>query len=194
MRVLHWAVAPALVIALQATASVTAAAPAAPAAEVTRVFLARHAERMEIPGDNDPPLTFAGRRRAAALGRLLRSANVATVFATQFLRSRATAESVGVATGAPVEVMHSDSSATLARMVRTRFHGRTVVIVGHSDSLPNVVAELGWEGAEATKPWSYEDLGLLELRGDEPPQFVHLHYGGAADTTGMHGAAPAMTR
>jgi phosphohistidine phosphatase SixA len=169
------------------------AAGASPTAgDVTRVFLVRHAERLELAGVPDPPLTLAGSRRAAALGRLLRSADVATVFATQFLRCRATAESVSVATGAPVAVMHSDSSAALARTVRGRFRGRTVVIVGHSDSLPHVLAELGWEGREAVEPWSYDDLGLLELRGDDPPQFVHLHYGGAADTTGTHGVPATM--
>lgn len=191
MRCNHWFLISAIACAVLLD-RVAVAAPAAPA-EVTRVFLARHAERMIIPGEADPPLTAAGMRRSALLGRVLRSANVATVFSTPFLRCRATAESVAVATGAPVEVMHSDSSAALARAVRERFRGRTVVIVGHSDSLPNVAAELGWEGTEALKPWSYEDLGLLELRPDEPPQFVHLHYGGAADTTGMSVPAPAIT-
>jgi len=169
------------------------AAPAA-APEVTRVFLARHAERVIRPGVDDPPLTAAGRRRAVMLGRLLRSVDVARVFTTQFLRSRATAESIGVATGAPVETVHSDSSAALARMVRERFHGRTVVIVGHSDSLPNVMAELGWEGAEAIRGWSYDDLVVLEFRGSEPPQILHLHYGGPADTTDMSSAPPPTSR
>ena len=57
----------------------------------TRVFLARHAESMSIPGNRDAPLTAAGMRRAAALGQVLRSADVAQVFASQFLRSHATA-------------------------------------------------------------------------------------------------------
>jgi len=175
-----------------ALALVLAAPTRAPAATppTTRVFLARHAERMVLPGDADPPLTAAGARRAATLGRLLRGADVAAVFTTQFRRARATADSVAAATHAPVEVVHSDSSAALARIVRTRFAGRTVVIVGHSDSLPHVVAELGWEGAEAVEGWSYDDLNMLEWRGDEPPQLVRLHYGGAADTTGMHGPPP----
>ena len=184
---------PCLVLALAAllAPSPPAAGPApAGASGVTRVFLARHAERLSEPGDTDPPLTAAGRRRAALLGRMLRSADVAAVFATPFARARATAESVSVATGAPVEIMHSDSSAALARVVRERFRGRTVVIIGHSDSLPNVVAELGWEGVEATRAWSYDDLGLLETRPGEPAQFLHLHYGGPADTTGMSGAGP----
>jgi len=173
---------------------VTPAWASAPVTEVTRVFLARHAERMSIPGDKDPPLTAAGARRAALLGRMLRSADVAVVFSTQFKRARESADSVSVATGAPVEVMHSDSSAALARAIRGRFHGRTVVVVGHSDSLPNVAAELGWEGVEATQPWSYDDLCLIEVRAGERPQCVHLHYGGPADTTGMSGSAPAQPR
>jgi broad specificity phosphatase PhoE len=178
---------PALALAAATLAAGSpAVAPAAPAAaEVTRVFLVRHAERMNVPGVADPPLTDAGRRRAALLGRMLRSAHVAQVFSTQFRRAIATAESVSVATGAAVEVVHSDSSAALARTIRQRFHGRTVVVIGHSDSLPNVVAELGWEAAEATQPWSYDDLCLLEARAGEPPQLVHLHYGGPADTTGV---------
>ena len=122
------------------------------------------------------------------LGRMLRSARVAVVFSSQFTRSVATAESVSVATGAPVEIVHSDSSMALARTIRERFHGRTVVIVGHSDSLPHVVAELGWEESEAWEPWSYDDLCLVEVRTGEPPALVHMHYGGPADTTGMSGA------
>ena len=156
---------------------------------VTRVFLVRHAERFATEGDANPTLTPAGSRRAALLGRMLRSAHVAAIFATPFERAKATADSVSAATGAPVDIVHSDSSAQLARIVRERFRGRAVVIVGHSDSLPNVVAELGWEGDEATRPWSYDELCLLELRADEPSQRVHLHYGGPADTTGMSGPA-----
>ena len=175
-----------LLIIAQLCASAASATPPDPP---TRVFLARHAESMSIPGNRDAPLTAAGMRRASALGQVLRSSDVVQVFASQFLRSHATAESVSVATHAPLEVVHSDSSAGLARMIRTRFHGKTVVIVGHSDSLPNVVAELGWEGAEAAERWRYDDLGLLEFRDGGPVQFVHLHYGGPADTTGMQRSA-----
>ena len=190
-RIVRFGLAAGCLLALPGMAGAAGRTPP-PAMAVTHVFLARHAERFAT-GD-DPTLTPAGARRSALLGRMLRSANVTAIFTTQFERAKATADSVSAATGAPVEIVHSDSSARLARIVRERFRGRTVAVIGHSDSLPNVVAELGWEGDEATKPWSYDDLCLLELRGDEPPRLLHLHYGGAADTTGMSGTAMARPR
>ena len=62
------------------------------------IFLVRHAEKAASPvrqvtpamtaAGDDPPLSAAGRERAARLAAILRSAGIAHVFSTEFLRTR----------------------------------------------------------------------------------------------------------
>lgn len=117
----------------------------APAVAQTVVVVVRHAER--APGSGDPPISEAGRARAASLAELLKASNVAAVITTQFQRTRQTAEPLATAMGiTPVVVnaqadlaRHASEIATAAR----QHPGKTVLVVGHSNTVPAIVAALG---------------------------------------------------
>ena len=110
----------------------------------TTIVLVRHAER---PPGTDPDLLPEGRARAADLARTLEHAKVRAIFHTSFKRTRQTAESLSARTGvAMTEVpVAADASAHVADVVSRMlaFKGQTVVYVGHSNTVPAVIAALG---------------------------------------------------
>ncbi len=118
-----------------------AAAQSAP----TVVILVRHAEKAAAPA-NDPPLTDAGVARANSLVALLADANVAAVIATPTVRTRETAKPTAEAHGLTIETVGFAPAALHAKAVADavmKHAGRTVLVVGHSNTVASIVAALG---------------------------------------------------
>lgn len=111
----------------------------------TVVVVVRHAER--APGSGDPPISEIGRARATALAELLKSSNVAAIITTQLLRTRQTAEPLAAALRITPTVVNAQPdlarhAAEVAGAAR-RHAGKTVLVVGHSNTVPAIVAALG---------------------------------------------------
>lgn len=156
-------------------------------AKVTTVFLVRHAERADVPGQ-DPPLSERGRARAEALGRLLQSAGVKAIFTSQFARTQQTAEPLakrlGVGpTAVPLAVKTSNPREVTEESVReltkrVEAHaGGAVLIVGHSNSVPDVIRALGGDTVPKIDEGSYGDLFVVTVYGGGRARVVHLKYG-----------------
>jgi phosphohistidine phosphatase SixA len=154
---------------------------AAVAQESTTVILVRHAERAGTAGDSD--LSSAGRERAAALAAALADARVAGIITTQYRRTRETAEQLARAIGVTPEVMAAgagvttaDHVAAVAARVRTGFAGRTVLVVGHSNTVPAIVAALGGPAPPQMCEAEYSTMFVLTLRADGV-SLVRARYG-----------------
>ncbi len=118
-----------------------AAAQSAP----TVVILVRHAEKAAAPA-NDPPLTDAGVARANSLVALLADANVAAVIATPTVRTRETAKPTAESHGLTIETVGFAPAALHAKAVADavmKHAGKTVLVVGHSNTVASIVAALG---------------------------------------------------
>ncbi|MEO5509047.1 MAG: phosphoglycerate mutase family protein, partial [Longimicrobiales bacterium] len=104
----------------------------------------RHAEA--AGGDpRDPTLSPAGQERAQALLKAMGGAGVAAVFTSQYNRTKQTGEVVATASGTTVTVvpvnrvsLDADADALIARIVHD-YAGRTVLVVGHSNTVPVMV-------------------------------------------------------
>lgn len=106
----------------------------------TVFFLTRHAEK---GSGQDPELLPAGEARARRLAERLKSANVGAVYSTDFQRTKATAGPVAKVHGLPVTVYPADAGAgKLAQEWLRKHRGRTVVVVGHSNTIPRIVNAL----------------------------------------------------
>lgn len=104
--------------------------------------IVRHAEKaMEDPGD--PVLTDAGRQRASALADALADAPVVAVYATEFRRTQQTAAPVAARHGLAVATYDAKQPADAFAARLRRDHARgTVVVVGHSNTVPGIVSAL----------------------------------------------------
>lgn len=126
-----------LVIALLALVGcATARAPAPPA-----TYVMRH---LNTPaGERDPDLLPEGQRAAAALvGWFEREgARPAAIYVSDYKRTRQTAGPL--AQGLGLQLILYDPSDTPALIARVRAEAGPVLIVGHSNTVPEVVAALG---------------------------------------------------
>lgn len=120
------------------------------AADATTVILVRHAEAVS-DGSQDPALSEAGQARAKALAALARDAQVAAVFVTQYRRTKDTAAELKV----PLIETHvergkiAEHAATVAKRIADEYGGKTAVVVGHSNTIPEIVKALS--GASVTE-------------------------------------------
>jgi phosphohistidine phosphatase SixA len=176
-----------LMLLLMAVPAVHAGQPAAPCPEDAGVggaaaagggpvviYLLRHAEK--APGGKDPELTEAGRARAQALAHTLGDAGIDTIHSTDFKRTRDTAAPLAERLGLEVRIYDWDAMAELAAAMRCA--GGRHLVVGHSDTTPELVGLLGGEpGPPIDEPSEYDRLYVVTLGPRAAVTTVLLRYG-----------------
>jgi phosphohistidine phosphatase SixA len=130
------------VAALLLLAATRESRPGAESREPTVLFLLRHAEKATAP-PKDPPLTDTGTARARALADLLGDAGVTHLFASEFARTQQTLAPLAEKCGKPVTVAGAADVAGLAKQLKALPAGSTVVVAGHSNTIPALVRALG---------------------------------------------------
>lgn len=169
-----------LAIACAAGACVTAAPAARGAAESTAIYVVRHAERASST-DPDSPLNEAGVARAHALADALGDAGVDAIITSQFVRTQATAAPLAERLGLPVQVERvSDpegSSQALARRILADHAGKTVLVVGHSNTVPLIVRALGGVEVGPLDDSDYGDIFLVVVRPGAAVATIKTRFG-----------------
>jgi phosphohistidine phosphatase SixA len=176
-----------LAVPLAAQPPATPAAPTARASAATApttVIVVRHAEKADVPG-GDPPLSAAGEARSLALLDALRAAGVQAVVTTQLQRTRLTGAPLARELGIEPEVVPVSGDAAaharqVAEHVLARHAGRTVLVVGHSNTVPAIVAALGAEPVGAIDESVYDDLFVVVRPAEGPARRLHVRYGSAS--------------
>ena len=137
------------------------------------IFLARHAEKAEAAADpKNPELSPAGRARAEALGRMLRDAGVVAIFVSEYTRTQQTAEEVRRASNTPLTIVPAKDVAALIDKLRA-VDGNAVVI-GHSNTLPEIIKALGAEKPVTIDDSEYDNLFIWNANA--PRELVRLRY------------------
>ena len=167
---------------LALSAVLTAGAPpprTAGTAPPTVVILVRHAEKAGQPAQ-DPPLTRDGQRRAAALVEIARGAGVSAIITTQYERTRKTAEPTAAALRITPEVIDTGPLARHAGVVADRIlqhAGGTVLVVGHSNTIPAIIAALGAPEPKELCDNEYDQLFVVVIGDTGPPRLIRSRYG-----------------
>ncbi|HVI58351.1 MAG TPA: histidine phosphatase family protein [Luteimonas sp.] len=119
-----------------------ASTPVPTAAPVLAFVVVRHAEKATDDA-RDPSLSEAGKARAEALAGLLRDRDVVAAYATGFRRTRDTAAPTAVAHAVTITPYDAagPAEAFAARLRREHASG-TVLVVGHSNTVPGIVSAL----------------------------------------------------
>lgn len=160
------------------------------AAQPATVILVRHAERAAEPA-GDPVLTPAGQQRARDLAAALAGAGVSSIITTHLQRTQLTAKPLGDAIGqTPVIVRaggrgHADS---VAAAVMRRPAGETVLVVGHSNTVPAIIAALGGPKMPDLCDAEYSHLYIMQLKAGSAPSLIKASFGApdAADSDGCN--------
>jgi len=180
---IHWNLIPVLLLLL---------AFAVPAFALDTLYLVRHAEKIEPwPADREldsfRPLSPAGIARAEALAERLKDAGIVAAYTSRTTRALATAMPLVNRAHIPVKAddatTHPDEMMPfLEHLVGDHANDRAVLIVGHSNTIPELLLKLG------ATPDCYERIGIkntdgLEIEGYDGLWKVDLKKQGCAAIT-----------
>ena len=143
------------------------------------IFVVRHAERADggaasgqMTASPDPDLSDAGRARAESLATILKDAGVKVIYATEFKRTRQTAEPLARALGIEVTIVSSRDTASLLEKLRGATEN--VLVVGHSNTVPDIVKGLGVTTPVSVADDEYDNLFVVTPAA--PQRYFRLHY------------------
>lgn len=137
----------------------------------TVVIVVRHAEKA-TDDPRDPTLSETGQARARALAKALEHASLDAAYSTQYRRTRLTAEPAAKAAGLDVQVRPIDgrNAATyaddLARDLRALPAGSTALVVGHSNTVPDLVQAISGQAAAPMPETEYDRYTVITLDAD----------------------------
>ena len=159
----------------------------------TTIIFVRHAEKATTPPD-DPDLSAAGRRRVAELTRQLVDADVVAgvdaIYSTPYKRTVETARPLAEALDLPIHRYDPDDNEAVLETILKEHKGKIILVVGHSDTLPTLIADLG--ASKKVPPideMEYDNIYVISIPWFGKTKTIRLRYGepyrGAqdADTT-----------
>lgn len=160
--------------------------PAPDRAATTTIVLVRHAEKAAEPAA-DPPLTAAGEARARLLVDAVAGMPVRAILSTDFARTRATAAPLAARLGLVPEIVDArarDHARLVAEGILAHHRGETVVVVGHSNTVPDIVAALGAPKPTAICDSEYDNLFVVRVPASGPATLERRHYGAPSVVAG----------
>ncbi|MBC7889036.1 MAG: histidine phosphatase family protein [Ferruginibacter sp.] len=152
---------------------------------LTKIFIVRHADRLE--GDD---LSKAGIIRAEELKRVLGRAGIQRIFSTETVRTRKTVKPLAELLHLPTGIYATPLS--LINLIKTNHPGRRIVIVGHSDTVDDLISSCGCTPPQDITPnmpaTQFDNLFLVALRktvvnnqSSWVCELIHMKYGAIAN-------------
>lgn len=132
-------------------------------ADTFHIYICRHAEKA-ASDSKDPPLTAEGERRAQHIATMLKDAGLRQVFSTKYERTRQTAAPAAAQFGLQVQIYDPAAQEAFAR--RLRGHGGNALVVGHSNTVPALVRQLGGSADGEIPETEYSRLYRLTFTDD----------------------------
>ena len=147
-------------------------APLAPAATI---IVVRHAERNGGMAP-DVALSPRGEERARQLATILKDTNIRAVYVTEVRRVQQTAEPTAQQFHLqPIVISQKDVDGLVSRL-QALPDDQTVLVVGHSTTIPSIVERLGGNVPELSDT-EYERLIVVVTKGKGKPTVLTLRYG-----------------
>ena len=138
------------------------------AGEPVFIYLVRHAEKVD--DSRDPDLSEPGKARSDALAAFFAELELDSIYATELKRTQQTVEPTARAKGLPLTIHPARDSSSLAGQLRA-MAGKTVLVSGHSNTVPAIIAALGGPELTITDD-DYDNLYLVVIVDGE----AHLQH------------------
>ena len=149
----------------------------------TTIYIVRHAEK-DRSDPVDPTITAAGRERAKILSQTLRSVPLAAIYATELKRTQETVKPTAERTGIVPKIIERANVEELVARLQNDHAGQSVLVAGHSHSVPGLLAALGVNEKVYLGSADYDRLFVVIHRGGESPLLLRLHYGAFTEGKG----------
>ena len=160
--------------ALLLHAFIVALAPAQTARAQEAIYVVRHAERLDQ--STDSPLSTDGVGRANRLRDMLRDAGVTHIFTTELRRTIETANPLADALRlTPQRLPGADVRPLAARVAALTPHDR-VLVVGHSNTVPELLRALNVTTPVTIGDADFDNLFIVIPQKDAPSVLLRLKY------------------
>lgn len=117
-------------------------------ATTTTIMVMRHGEKAAVPAD-DPGLSHEGEARAErlaeVLGRAPEGQRIEVIFTSELRRTQDMARPLASRLGVPVISMPAGDPGALVERLLDEYRGGRILVVGHSNTVPEIVRRLGGE-------------------------------------------------
>ena len=147
----------------------------------TTIIFVRHAEKATEPAD-DPGLSAAGQRRVAELTRQLVDADVVAgidaIYATDYNRTQETARPIADALDLPINTYDARDSETVLATILKEHKGKIILVVGHSNTVPMLIANLG--ASKKVPPIhesEYDNIYIISIPWFGKTKTIRLRFG-----------------
>jgi broad specificity phosphatase PhoE len=153
--------------------------PSAGADATTTVIVVRHAEKAAEP-KADPPLTEAGAARAETLATELKGMPIKAIFSTGYARTKSTVAPIGAQLGLTTQVVDAkgaEHAKQVAEAALAGHRGETVLVVGHSNTVPDIVAALGAPKPAEICDGEFDNLFIVRVPASGPATVEARKYG-----------------
>jgi broad specificity phosphatase PhoE len=132
----------------------------------TTIVLVRHAEKA-LSTIDDPPLAPEGEQRAERLAQMFGdtagAGHLDAIYVTNTRRSQQTAAPLAARVHlTPIVLPSGDIAATATRLLREH-HGGTVIYLGHSNTLPQLIRELSGTQIEPIPEDDFGEIYVLSV-------------------------------
>jgi 2,3-bisphosphoglycerate-dependent phosphoglycerate mutase len=146
-------------------------------ATTTTVVVVRHAEK-QLGTIDDPPLSPEGEARAERLARMLGDAGfggVSAILVSDTRRSQQTAAPLAKRLRLQPEIVPARDIDQILTHVRAH-RGSRVLIVGHSNTIPDIVDRLAGEKLPPIADGDYDDLYVVATPTFGPASVLRLTF------------------
>jgi len=116
----------------------------------TTFILVRHAESTGVGGN--PVLSMAGKTRAENLKGLMKNKKMSAVFSTNYNRTKETAQPTATDKNLSVQIYNPFQLEEFVDSTLVNYNGKTVLVVGHSNTTPELANILKGDTAYSTFP------------------------------------------
>jgi phosphohistidine phosphatase SixA len=145
---------------------------------VRTIFLVRHAEKASTA--TDAPLSPEGEKRAECLAATLKDAGIKQIYVTDVTRTQQTAAPLAKALKIkPTILPAKDPNALIKNLVYTG--GGNILVVGHSDTIPFVIARLQGGTVAPIGENEYDRMFVMTVAESAGMPASTLHYCSAAN-------------
>jgi len=144
------------------------------------IILVRHAERSTAMSA-DALLSSAGEERARQLAQVLKDAGIQRIYVTEVRRTQQTAEPIAVRLHlTPVVIAQKDIDKLVGELMKLG-ENETVLVVGHTNTIPPIIERLGAGKAPPMADTEYDRLTVVFTPSGGKAHVVTLRYGNAAE-------------
>jgi phosphohistidine phosphatase SixA len=151
--------------------------------ENLKFIVVRHAEKQTTDNSgatfdaSDPELTDQGMARAQNLAQELKRESMVAVYATPFKRTQATATPTAKAFALSVQSYEAKQDAVaFAELLSAQYQSGSILIVGHSNTVPLIVAALCRCEAPVLSDSDYGDRFEIVFNADAQPALQQLQF------------------